>query len=139
MILVALSIAAFLAAAKAHGRQLRLERELAGYWQVTFGASNPPFVEALWRRERFLFWGTVVVVELFSLALRGLAPSPLLHLLLPAVSAFTVTGFLSLGRLVAASRRAVNLREGWMHGAMWGSVLWWSITFLLIAMIAWQR
>ncbi len=39
MIVVLASVAAFLAAAKSHGRQVKLERELAGYWEVRFGAA----------------------------------------------------------------------------------------------------
>jgi len=35
VIVVLASVAAFLAAAKSHGRQVRLERELAGYWEWT--------------------------------------------------------------------------------------------------------
>jgi len=35
VIAVLASVAAFLAAAKSHGRQVRLERELAGYWEWT--------------------------------------------------------------------------------------------------------
>ena len=56
-LLVALSLASFLAAAKTHGRQLRLERELAGYLHVTFGGKNPAWVEGLWQRERMYFLG----------------------------------------------------------------------------------
>ena len=55
---------AVLAAAKAHGRQLRIERELAGYFQVRFGGQNPEWVEAFWRRERAYFWSTAVVLGL---------------------------------------------------------------------------
>jgi len=56
-----LGVPALLAAAKAHGRQVRLEREAAGYHEVRFGGENPPFVEALWRRDRVRFWGFVPV------------------------------------------------------------------------------
>jgi len=56
------SLVAFLAAAKVHGRQLRLERELAGYFHVTFGGRNPEFVEALWRAERIRFWTVTLVL-----------------------------------------------------------------------------
>jgi len=49
-------VAALLVAAKAHGRQVRLEREAAGYHEVVFGGQNPPFVDALWRADRIRFW-----------------------------------------------------------------------------------
>lgn len=53
-----LSVGLLLAAAKSHGRQLRLERELEGYRDVSFGrdARNPSWVEALWRADRVRFW-----------------------------------------------------------------------------------
>ena len=63
-------IPALLAAAKAHGRQVRLEREAQGYHHVEFGGSNPQFVEALWRRDRIRFWS---VVPPLALALGALA------------------------------------------------------------------
>src|SRR5262245_8588171 len=43
-------------AAKAHGRQLRLERELEGHHSVVFGGVNHPWVEQTWRRDRHRFW-----------------------------------------------------------------------------------
>src|SRR5262249_34883511 len=54
--LVVVSGAAFLLAAKIHGRQLRLEREAHGVRSVVFGGRNPPVVEAIWRAERLRFW-----------------------------------------------------------------------------------
>ncbi|HEX2734309.1 MAG TPA: hypothetical protein VHM70_22020 [Polyangiaceae bacterium] len=56
IVLVAIGIVAFLVSAKLHGRELRLEREAAGYHQVVFGGQNPPWVEALWHAERVRFW-----------------------------------------------------------------------------------
>lgn len=54
---VVFSFVQFVVAAKVHGRQLRLERELEGYWEVQFGTGkNPPWVETLWRRDRIRFW-----------------------------------------------------------------------------------
>lgn len=50
------SLALMLVAAKVHGRQIRLERELEGYMTVDFRADNPPWVEALWRRDRIAYW-----------------------------------------------------------------------------------
>src|SRR5438034_1265042 len=68
--LLILSLVTFLASAKAHGRQLRLERELEGYQTVTFRAANPPWVESLWRAERYRFWGfTLALAFLFAVTL----------------------------------------------------------------------
>jgi hypothetical protein len=136
---------AFLAAAKAHGRQLRIERELAGYFQVRFGGQNPEWVEAFWRRERAYFWGSAVALALTSLAFRWLAARqqwslPLshdggsasvsgalvLHALLPAVGAFVLTG------LASALRTGLPLRD---------SAGWWIlalITTLLLVTLAWR-
>lgn len=57
-------VPALLVAAKAHGRQVRLEREAAGYHSVEFGGSNPEFVERLWRRDRIRFWSIVPLVAI---------------------------------------------------------------------------
>src|SRR3954462_12053852 len=105
-LLVAASIALFFAAAKAHGRQLRLERELEGHFEVQFGGKNPPWVEALWRAERFRFWGLTVALELL-LIIPLLKGSVSWLLILAAIGwipsvAFTMTGGLSLWRLVRA-------------------------------------
>jgi len=59
--ILGLSLALFFLAAKTHGRQIRLERELEGYPEVTFGGDNPPWVVALWRRDRIFYWSTFAV------------------------------------------------------------------------------
>src|SRR5206468_5677942 len=56
-----LGVALLLLTAKAHGRQIRLERELEGYMEVDFMKDNPPWVEALWRKDRRRFWATLPV------------------------------------------------------------------------------
>ncbi|MBI2078923.1 MAG: hypothetical protein HYT80_11235 [Euryarchaeota archaeon] len=58
-LIFATSVGVFVLAAKTHGRQIRLERELHGYMDATFGRENPPFVEALWKRDRIRFWVNV--------------------------------------------------------------------------------
>src|SRR5688500_4786889 len=122
-ILLALGAVTFLVAAKAHGRQLRLERELAGYWEFTFGGPNPPFIDALWHRERLLYWSTPGLVGLCTLGFRLLAPrfswqlpaegGPaghsvigvlFLHVVAPLTVAFIATGLLSLARFALALR-----------------------------------
>lgn len=60
----AIGIPALLLAAKAHGRQIRLEREREGYHSVEFGGTNLPFVEALWRRDRIRYWSVVPPVAI---------------------------------------------------------------------------
>lgn len=56
---IAAGLATMILAAKAHGRQVRLEREREGHRTVVFGGDNPPFVEALWRRDRIAVWASV--------------------------------------------------------------------------------
>jgi hypothetical protein len=161
----ALGVATFLAAAKTHGRQIRLERELVGYWHVTFGAQNPPFVEALWRRERLLFWTIAVIVALATVGFRLLAPRfawslPIegapsgrsfigvvfLHVLAPLTVAFIATGLLSLARFAFAARAGMLVtgehQQGWSSHAAWGSAGWWFLTFAMataLTIFAWRR
>src|SRR5438034_2845345 len=98
VIVVLASFAAFLAAAKSHGRQLRLERELAGYWEVRFGGTNPPFVAALWRRDRVRFWAITLPLGLAWLACRLAQPgSRWWELWLPAVLWAPSVAFVALG------------------------------------------
>jgi hypothetical protein len=120
------SLAAFVAAAKTHGRQVRLERELAGYHEVHFGGSNPPFVEALWRRESVAFWSVSLVLAVAWLVFGTLSgrfkgwslwvPA----LLWAPTLAFVATGLWSAARLGLAR-------------ASMGSLVWWSLTAGLIA------
>jgi hypothetical protein len=58
-----IGIGALLLAAKAHGRQVRFEREAAGYRSVVFGGENPEFVTQLWRRDRIRFWTTAPIAS----------------------------------------------------------------------------
>jgi hypothetical protein len=164
-LVVALGAATFLAAAKAHGRQLRLERELAGYWHVTFGAQNPAFVEALWRRERLLYWSCAAVVAIATVGFRVLAPRfawslPVdgtqagrsvigvlfLHVLVPLIGAFIVTGLSSVFRFVAAagSHHAASGThpQDWLCDAACRSAGWWALTVAMAAalcFLAWRR
>ena len=109
--MLALGVVTFLVTAKAHGRQLRIERELAGYHTVTFRGDNPPFVTRLWRRERYIFWATVVIVAAVDYFLR--LHWALAYVLVPGIAGFVVGGALSLAR-------SKN-----------GSILWWGASIVL--------
>lgn len=127
-----LSLATMLLAAKAHGRQLRLEREQMGIHHVEFGGTNPPEVEALWRRDRRRFWPTTAVAFLalaaWAYAADLGAPAPALwrsdptfggSLLVLPLWAMTV-GFVATGlRSLAALRDAAGRRASY---AWWGGV-----------------
>jgi len=144
------SVAAFLLASKAHGRQLRLERELAGHWHVTFGAPNHPFVEALWQRERTIYWSIAAALLLAAIAYLIVAPRqswplPLTPrgerswwggipvMIWPFVVAFIVTGLMSLTRLMRATTSAAD--STWVQHAMWGSAGWWTLTLVVAAVL----
>jgi len=117
----------FLLAAKAHGRQVRLERERAGHHDVEFGGGrdrsrgedvsqhvrkNPPFVEALWRRDRVAFWiaaplaAVAMAIPLFARVGGAWA--------LLAAPWGMIAAFLGLG--VASALRA-HEAKGWLWGA----------------------
>ena len=104
--LILASIALFFASAKAHGRQLRLEREFEGHYSVEFGGKNHPWVAALWRAERFRFWILAAAFEIPVLVL-SFKTSFNWKILLLAIGwipslAFSITGALSLLRLTKA-------------------------------------
>jgi hypothetical protein len=111
----------FLAAAKAHGQQLRLEREKAGVLRVSFGrgSQNDPFVVTLWRRERFLFWPAAALTAIALHFLARSLPWPLVYVEIPGAVGFCLGGLLSLAR---TGRPA----PGWR-----GSVIWWLLTSAL--------
>jgi hypothetical protein len=98
LLVAVFAIALFLVAAKTHGRQLRLEREKAGYHSVNFGGENPPFVESLWNAERWRFWPLTIALALIgALVFRGEARFIAMLSWAPSLS-FFVTGLLSARR-----------------------------------------
>jgi hypothetical protein len=155
-LVLGLGVATYLSAAKAHGRQLRIERELAGYWHVRFGGDNPAWVEALWSRERLAYWSLAAALAVATIVFRALAarfdwPLPLgsrsvaggfvLHLVVPLSGAFVVTGLLSVARFALRAGSAAP-SEGWLSGAAWGSAGWWTLTLAMgaaLCLLAWRR
>ncbi|MCA9657139.1 MAG: hypothetical protein KC486_02240, partial [Myxococcales bacterium] len=117
--------------AKAHGRELRLEREAAGVAEVFFGdlSRNPPVVEALWAAERLRFW---VLAPLLALALVALlhhigwskGQLAIAGLLWAPTLALTVLGVASFARAGGLDR-----------GAVVGSVLWWALVAAAAAFV----
>lgn len=120
-----LGVPALLAAAKAHGRQVRLEREAAGYHSVVFGGENPEFVERLWRRDRLRFWTFV----------------PLAAILFGSV-AWTFSsawGLAALAALLWAPIAGFFFAGLWTYGAQGGQggPWWWlGATALAVASVA---
>jgi len=143
LVLLAASVVTFLLAAKAHGRQLRLERELEGYHRVVFGGTNPPFVEALWRADRVRYWSTAAGVALLVLGFYALTRLqgwrwPFLHggggsvAWLVAwgslVVAFLTCGFWSLTRFLHATSEKLErtVDAGWVSESLQGSAWWFT-------------
>jgi hypothetical protein len=128
----AASLATFILAAKAHGRELRLEREVVGIFKVVFGGANPPFVDALWAAERLRFWiatPALALVLAVALVIAGASRSTIAFASLlwaPAV-VFMVLGVSSIVRAGGLSR-----------GELCGSLGWWSLVvggFALAALL----
>ena len=156
--LVAGSLLLFLVAAKNHGRSVRLERQLAGYWEVSFGRANPPWVEALWQRDRMVYWSIAIALSVLGLAYAVLArrwqwsvpprsapgwswwSALLLVIGWPLVIAFVTAAVASLTRFLAALPGAstdTTGRADWIAPALWGSAGWWALTLSLAALVAW--
>ncbi len=145
--------------AKAHGRQIRLEREFEGYMEVDFMKENPPWVEALWRKDRRRFWPTFAVATVV-LSATGLLVLPgrfgtepfgnpflgavlLTGFLWPIVIAFTSNGIQSALRLrttlsretsIGHQRASVHRKEGpWARSALRGTLEYWGSVIGLAA------
>jgi hypothetical protein len=126
----AASLTTFMLAAKAHGRELRLERVAAGIQHVTFGGDNPAFVDALWTAERMRFWVATPLLSLIlivALALAGASRSTIAFAGLSwAPSAvFMVLGLASIVRAGALERPGLA-----------GSAMWWSLVVLGFVFVA---
>ncbi|MEZ4428786.1 MAG: hypothetical protein R3A51_13975 [Nannocystaceae bacterium] len=131
ILLVATSVATFVLAAKAHGRELRLERIVAGVDVVRFGGVNPPFVEALWAAERLRFWTAAPLLGLLvGVALARLGASRTIVAAASVVWAPTVV-FVALG--LASFWRAGGIDRA---GAL-ASVGWWSLVLVSAGLVAW--
>jgi hypothetical protein len=142
-----LLILTFLISAKTHGRQHRLERELAGYWSVSFTSRNHPWVESFWFRQRVIYWSLAAVTATLMITRKW----GNLYVRLPVAIvgsmsvAFILTGLLSVARLaVRLSRNATVPSTDWFHHAVWGTAGFWlltalCVTALLISARKWNR
>lgn len=148
-----LLIVTFLCSAKTHGRQHRLERELRGYWNVSFTSrsQNDAWVNNFWFRQRLAYWSIASIAALTLLFLRskirrfgwkfysvqqGGISAWILFLLLAAliamILAFTLTGLWSTARLALTLRVIQPPGIDWLHEVIKGSAGWWSFTLTLI-------
>ena len=158
-----LGVFLLLLAAKVHGRQIRLERELRGHYEIDFMRENDPWVEALWRKDRRQFRITfpLAAIVLASLvaatASSGVAArfgsdpfgSPLLGAIILAVllwapaAAFVGNGFASAWRLHRSlneprphgHRRdeVLSERGPWLATAVRGTYAYWGLLGSVVA------
>jgi hypothetical protein len=132
------TVALVLVAAKAHGRQVRLEREQKGVFRVDFRRGNPAAVEAVWRRDRLTFWPAFALLGVAGAALviAGRRPDPAAALALVAAwafaAAFLVAGLASWVRLTARSEGPLP----WRRRAQLGSAAWWAGVAAAAALVA---
>jgi hypothetical protein len=123
------TIALFLTAAKAHGRELRIERQALGAEHVVFGGSNPPVVTALWRAERVRFWTVTPIVAIVFCAGLWRAGATTGTVVQAAVGwapslAFTLLGLASIWRVGRVSRAHAT-----------GTIAWWTAVFAAAAAV----
>lgn len=137
------TVALILLSAKAHGRQIRLEREQQGYFRVEFRAQNPAAVEAIWRADRRIFWPTFAALAFLVLAIAGLAwvtirfpfSLPVLAVQLGEAFAggFVVAGLAGWVRLSGRDQGPLP----WRRRAQRGSVGWWLAVAAAAALANW--
>ncbi len=150
-------VVVMLLSAKAHGRQIRLERELEGYTEVDFRKESPPWIEALWRKDRRQYWATFAAAAAVLAASVLLTGSPGLSAEFgtdpmgnPAAGAFAVAitlwapsaafignGMTSVGRLLRrlreprlGGRRRDEVRTArgpWLKAAIRGTLGYWGL------------
>ena len=135
-----LTVLLILAAAKAHGRQVRLARERLGIASVDFRADNGPVVEALWRRDRIRFWvgfATVAVLGVAaSLLLDPVAGWPRWVAALVWLPWAFAAGFVGAGLAAWAGQlRRRDGDPGWMGRANLGSAGWWLLVAAAAALV----
>ena len=140
--LLALATAALvLVAAKAHGRQVRLEREQQGVFAVDFRGRNPEVVERIWRTDRRIFWPAFAALAVFGAAavlLLALSPSDLVGGFLATTAWAFAAAFLVAG--LSSWARMARLKQGplpWRRRATAGSVAWWLAAAAAAALVAW--
>lgn len=138
LLTVALATTALvLVAAKAHGRQVRLEREQQGYFRVDFRSQNPAAVEAIWRSDRRILWPAAVALFACALPVAFLVGhAALAALAIPwaFTGAFTIAGLASWVRLARRDQGPLP----WRRRAFAGSLAWWGLAAAATLLLAWS-
>jgi hypothetical protein len=119
----------FLVAAKAHGRELRLEREAHGIELASFRSASPA-VQALWSAERARFWSFFVplAIGLVALSFRldlGHVNGALSALAWAGAGAYLASGVWAIGR-----RAVLGGASAWE-----GSLGWWMAVGTMTAVV----
>ncbi|MCI0415429.1 hypothetical protein L0222_21870 [bacterium] len=147
LLFLILLILTFLIAAKSHGRQYRLERELEGHWTVSFTSENHPWVERFWFRHRVLYWSIAswTAIALIALRIRFLFNRSrksqwiligLFTIGSSMIVAFVCTGLLSWARLalkLSLSHPAPSSQ--WLENLHLISLGWWLLTLALVLLL----
>jgi hypothetical protein len=132
------TVVVVLLSAKAHGRQIRLEREQQGYFRVDFRTQNPAAVEAIWRTDRRIFWpafGAGAMLAAYA-AFNAIRKEDLAFAALVLAWAFA-GGFIVAG--LASWARMARRGQGplpWRKRAQAGSVGWWLAVAAAAALVA---
>ncbi len=135
-----LTVLLILAAAKAHGRQVRLARERLGITSVDFRADNGPVVEAIWRHDRLRFWVSFAAVAALGAVGSLVEPvsdwppvgSIVAWLAWAFAAGFVAAGLTSwLGQL----RPEPGDDPAWRRRAVWGSAGWWLLVAAAAALV----
>ena len=150
-----LLVITFLISAKTHGRQHRLERELHGYWKVSFVSENDPWIEKFWLQQRILYWSIAAVTAGFFVTqfikkkrlsndsphrnffVPHAAKNPFAFLIFAVgvsmIFAFVLTGVVSAFRMILEFKKGVDVPgEDWLYGAIWGSAGFWLLNLVSV-------
>jgi hypothetical protein len=139
-----LLVLAFLSAAKSHGRQHRLERQLEGHWKVSFTSENHPWVERFWFRQRIVYWSIATITAIVLLKQFLFRRNSKLHWIVSGVLtigismivAFVVTGLLSWARLgLKLLKNPALATPEWLENLHLISLSWWLLTALLTTVL----
>jgi len=133
-----LAVPLVLAAAKAHGRQVRIRREAEGFMEADFRRASDPWVEALWQRDRMAFWsafsllgvGGLLAWAIARVAGRSLVPAPdgwsiLLVVELAFAAAFVAATVRAAAELAREGKRRPEAK------AWWGTLGWLALVVVL--------
>lgn len=133
-------VALVLLSAKAHGRQVRIERERLGVTTVDFRKDNGPVVETIWRHDRIRFWASAVTMAALLVVGvmlgKALSAWPLYGAIAIALTLAFATGFIAAGLTAwMGQARPLASDPAWMGRAHWGSFGWWTLVAAALTLV----